>query len=265
MNRAHFLWFVVVALLFGGPEVLAQGGPPMRTDDPGTPGNGNFEINIALGSERAAGERFFEAPVLDINYGVGDRIQLNFQIAYELRGTDRPTLQSGLGNSSTAVKWRFYENKALDLQISTYPRLDFNNPTSSVRRGLADRGTRLLLPIEVTKKVGPLDVNVEGGYAFQQFGTNEYISGLVIGRELRKNFEVMGEWYSNGTVDGAERDMSVGAGSRYRFGHHLLLLLMAARGVGRSGTDQPHFIGYGGLQLSFESRHNANAHEQPGE
>ncbi len=255
---------LLALLIFTGALAFAQGGPPMRTDDPGTPGNGNFEINVALTSERAASERFFEAPVLDINYGAGDRIQLNYQVAYELRGTDeQPTMQSGLGNSSAAVKWRFYENKKLDLQISTYPRLDFNNPTSSVDRGLADRGMRFLLPVEVTKKLGPIDLNGEGGSAFKQYGANEYIAGLVIGREVNKKLEVMAEWYSTGTVDGVERDMSVGTGTRYRLGKHAMLILMAARGVGRSGIDQPHFIGYGGIQFSFASRHNPKANEKP--
>jgi hypothetical protein len=44
----------------------------------------------------------------------------------------------------------------------------------------------------------------------------------------------------------------------------VLLILMAARGVGRSGTDQPHFIGYGGLQFAFAGRrHSAKANEEP--
>jgi hypothetical protein len=243
---------------------FAQGGPPMRTDDPGTPGNGNFEINTALGSERAETERTFDAPILDFNYGVGDHIQLNYQVAYEVQNADAQPTQSGLGNSSVAVKWRFYESKSQNLQVSIYPRLDFNNPTSSVERGLADRGVRFLLPMEVTKKLGPVDANIEGGYAFKQFGSDEYIAGLVIGREISKKLAVMGEWYSTGTIDGVERDMSLGAGTRYRLGGHVLLILMAARGVGRSGTDQPHFIGYGGLQFAFAGRrHNAKANEEP--
>ncbi len=262
MLHRNKLLLLAVPLLWS-VLAFAQGGPPMRTDDPGTPGNGNFEINVALGSERAASERFFEAPVLDINYGVGDRIQLNYQVSYELRGNDEQATQSGLGNSSIAVKWRFYENKKLDLQVSTYPRLDFNNPTSSVDRGLADHGLRFLLPVEVTKRVGPIDLNAEGGYAWKQYGPDEYITGVAIGREVNKKFEVMAEWYSTGTVDGVERDMSVGAGTRYRLGEHAMLILMAARGVGRSGIDQPHFIGYGGIQFSFAGRHNPKAHEKP--
>jgi hypothetical protein len=255
----------LAVLLLCTTHALAQGGPPMRTDDPGTPGNGNAEINVALGSERGATERFFDSPVLDINYGVGERIQLNFQIAYELRGTDQAATQSGLGNSSAAVKWRFFESKSLDLQISTYPRVDFNNPTASVKRGIADRGARFLLPVELTKKLGPVEVNIEGGYAFKEYGSNEYLAGLVFGRELRKNWEVMAEWYSTGTTDGVERDMTLGGGTRYRLGQHVLLLLMAARGAGRSSSDQPHFVGYAGLQFSFAARHNAKANKEPSE
>jgi hypothetical protein len=237
----------------------------MRTDDPGTPGNGNAEINGALGVERSSAERFFDSPILDLNYGVGERIQLNFQIAYEVRGTNDASTQTGLGNSSAAVKWRFVENKALDLQISMYPRLDFNNPTASVRRGIADEGVRFLLPIEITKKIGPVDLNVEGGYGLKQYGSNEYIAGVVLGREVSKKWEVMGEWYSTGTTDGLERDMTIGGGTRYRLGKHVLLLLMAEGGAGRSGPDQPHFVGYAGLQFTFAARRNAKANTEPSE
>ena len=38
-------------LLFATPA-YAQGGPPLITDDPGTPGNGKWEINIPFTFER---------------------------------------------------------------------------------------------------------------------------------------------------------------------------------------------------------------------
>jgi hypothetical protein len=254
---------VLAALALLSSLAVAQGGPPMRTDDPGTPGNGNVELNVAVAVARATTERSFDAPVVDLNYGVGERIQLNFQIPYEVQGTDRAATKTGLGNSSAAIKWRFFESKSLELQISTYPRLDFNNPTASVRRGIADRGVRFLAPLEVTKKAGPIDVNGEGGYAFNQYGSNEYIAGLVVGREVTKKFEVMAEWYSTGTTDGTERDMTLGGGSRYRLGRHVLLLVMAARGAGRSSADEPYFVGYGGLQFSFAARRDAKANKEP--
>ena len=60
----------------------AQGGPPMLTDDPGTPGDGHWEINTAVTTEQRPGERSSEPPLLDLNYGIGDRIQLKYEAAW---------------------------------------------------------------------------------------------------------------------------------------------------------------------------------------
>jgi hypothetical protein len=37
-------------------DAHGQGGPPMITDDPGTPGPGKFEINLAIAFERRPSE-----------------------------------------------------------------------------------------------------------------------------------------------------------------------------------------------------------------
>ena len=62
--------------------LAAQGGPPLRTDDPGTPGNRNWEINVASTQFWSKSAREFESPLLDINYGLGDRIQLKYEVPY---------------------------------------------------------------------------------------------------------------------------------------------------------------------------------------
>jgi len=46
----------------------------MVTDDPCTPGNGNWEINLAWLGERSAAETAQDVPLLDMNYGVGERV-----------------------------------------------------------------------------------------------------------------------------------------------------------------------------------------------
>ncbi len=46
----------------------AQGGPPLITDDPGTPGHGHWEINLAVTAEKRGGARSYESPLLDINF-----------------------------------------------------------------------------------------------------------------------------------------------------------------------------------------------------
>jgi hypothetical protein len=54
--------------------VFAQGGPPLLTDDPGTPGNRKWEINIANTQFFSPGENEIETPLLDINYGLVSRV-----------------------------------------------------------------------------------------------------------------------------------------------------------------------------------------------
>jgi hypothetical protein len=54
----------------------------MLTEDPATPGPGNWEINSAFAYERVNGQPWFEAPLLDINYGVGERFQLKYELPF---------------------------------------------------------------------------------------------------------------------------------------------------------------------------------------
>jgi len=60
---------------------FGQGGPPMITDDPGTPGNGKWENNLAIIFEHRPNETSIDVPEIDLNYGVGDHIQLTLQNA----------------------------------------------------------------------------------------------------------------------------------------------------------------------------------------
>jgi hypothetical protein len=189
--RRCSLSLMFAALIMSGCIAHAQGGPPLRTDDPGTPGNRNWEINVGFTSDRRSTEREFEAPLLDINYGWGERVQLKFEIPWVLKGSDADRTHSGLGNSLMGVKWRFYENKKIDLAISTYPQFEFNNPNNSVERDIAERGRKLLLPLEITKRVGPVELNGEIGYRFTQFGPT---SGSVVSRSAGRSTSASNSW-----------------------------------------------------------------------
>ena len=68
-----------LALTLVTHEAWAQGGPPMLTDDPGTPGNGKFENNLAITVERRSHELALDTPAIDFNYGLGEHIQITLQ------------------------------------------------------------------------------------------------------------------------------------------------------------------------------------------
>ena len=151
---------LLFATLFAIP-VLGQGGPPLLTDDPGTPGRNNWEINLGYTVDRQAGDNYYETPILDMNYGWGDRVQLKFEMPYIYNSVGNGPLQSGPGDSKVGVKIRFFEDEKLGLNLGTYPQLEVNNTQDSVRRNLVYKGPQFLLPVEITKRVGPVDVDVE--------------------------------------------------------------------------------------------------------
>jgi hypothetical protein len=103
----------------------AQGGPPFRTDDPETPGNRHWEINFGFIGDRNPGAGAYQVPDFDINYGLGDRIQLKYELpiaieeARPLPATATGPAQQGsviggLGESLLGIKWRFYEHHPKD-------------------------------------------------------------------------------------------------------------------------------------------------------
>jgi len=104
----------------------AQGGPPFRTDDPETPGNKHWEINFGWIGDRNPQAGAYQVPDFDINYGLGDHIQLKYEIPIAIEetrpvpGTNQlsPSAQEqvigGLGESLLGIKWRFYEHHLND-------------------------------------------------------------------------------------------------------------------------------------------------------
>src|SRR5262245_48129453 len=82
-------WLLAAVLLFGAePPALPQGGPPMLTDDPGTPGPGAWEINVAYLEQRTRDEQQLRSfPHIDVNYGLGERIQLKYETGWSYLNT----------------------------------------------------------------------------------------------------------------------------------------------------------------------------------
>ncbi len=241
------LWLMAMLLV---PLALpAQGGPPLLTDDPGTPGRDNWEINLGYTIDRQPGDNEYETPILDMNYGWGDRVQLKYEMPYVYNSTGGGPLVSGPGDSKFGVKIRFFENEKHELNISTYPQLEINNTNDSVRRGLVYKGPLFLLPLEITKKVGPVDLDLEVGRWFTQ-QQNYWISGLALGHQATHRLELLGEVYSNSAPVGP-RDNTFDFGGRYRLNRNALFIFMAGRSFSPPSSGQSQFIGYFGMQFQL--------------
>ncbi|MCP4707280.1 MAG: hypothetical protein GY869_01530, partial [Planctomycetes bacterium] len=162
---------------FNTSQVYAQGGPPMITDDPATPDPWGWEINTAFTFEKTRSERVFETPLLDINYGFGERIQLKYEVPWVILDESHETTKNGLGNSMFGVKWRFFDQDQQGFDMSVYPQVEINNSDSSMDREIVERGAEFALPFQLQKSFGPISVNPEVGYIFREYFENEWKYG----------------------------------------------------------------------------------------
>ncbi len=240
----HLLW----VLAFLCPSAAAQGGPPYYTNDPGTPGNLQWEINLGYEPFLYPNQSITHTPDVDINFGLGDRIQLTYEIAW-LRVDNPSPAKFGLGQDQLGVKWRFYDDEHSGFAVSIFPQLSINNPNHSVERGITRRGASLILPAEFSKKVGPVDVNWEAGYNFVHRGPDGWLAGLVVGYEFTKDLELDAEFYSTGTFRPSTNQETLEGGLRYKIHPPVILLIMAGRSLQPAGNIQPYFVGYFGLQF----------------
>src|SRR5215218_637850 len=99
-----------LALAAGWSVLPLLAGPPLETDDPDTPGRNNWEINVSTEMEKRS-EVWEWTPLLDINYGVGERIQLKLKPRYAVFDEPGESARSGPGNIQLGVKWRFLDEQ----------------------------------------------------------------------------------------------------------------------------------------------------------
>jgi hypothetical protein len=228
----------------------AQGGPPMITDDTGTVPKGHFEINTAFTVEHGADGTLYGVPLIDFNYGTSKNTQIKVEMPWLVVHNSGQRAINGIGNANIGVRWRFRdETEKQRVALSIYPQVEFNVSQSSVRRGIADKGPSFLMPLQWQTAIGKWGINGDVGYRFTR-GTDELTYGVVVGREINKRVEVMGEWHGEGPRNRLSEQAEV-----YNFGTRIGMtkhttFLMSAGGSLRRNFD-PRFIAYVGVQVTF--------------
>ena len=229
---------------------FGQGGPPMITDDPGTPGNGRWEDNFAIIFQYRPNETSIALPEIDLNYGVGDHIQLTLQTAPVLVKRSGHGLIGGLGETEAAVKWRFLDEATSGFDMSIFPRVIFNTTQSSVRRGLAEDGTRFQIPFQAAKAFGRLHVDVEAGPRASTVGRSEWLDGIVCGFDLTKSTMLMAELHDESRMNFSRDVLTLNFGLRHEFTQTYILIVSMGHEL-RSPDQSTALIGYFGMQFVY--------------
>ena len=241
-----------IALSFACAARIAfgQGGPPMITDDPGTPGNGKWENNLAITFEHRSNEASLDVPEIDLNYGVGEHIQLTLQTAPVLFKRSGHGLIGGVGGTEAAVKWRFLDEATSGVDMSMFPRVIFNVSQSSVRRGLAEDGTRFQMPFEIAEGFGRWHADVEFGPLASTIGRSDWLYGLVCGFNVAKPTMLMAELHGESRMNFSRDVLALNFGLRHEFTENYILIV--SMGHELRSPDQPSaLIGYFGMQFVY--------------
>ena len=221
----------------------------MITDDPGTPGNGKWENNFAIIFEHRPNETSIDVPEIDLNYGVGEHIQLTLQNAPVLLKRSGHGLIGGLGSTEAAVKWRFLDEATSGFDISMFPRVLFNIVQSSVRRGLAEDGTRFQIPFQIAKSFGRWHADVEVGPRAITVGRSEWLDGIVCGFDLAKPTMLMAELHDESRMNFSRDVLTLNVGLRHEFTENYILIL--SMGHELRSPEPTALIGYFGMQFVY--------------
>jgi hypothetical protein len=225
---------------------LAQGGPPMVTDDPQTPGDGHWEVNLGNIGSRTPEGWLIEVLDADINYGWGDRTQLRFETPWNA-AQQGSHWTNGLGTTLLGVKWRFLGDEPTGWTGSIYPQLGINLNPGSAMRGLANPGKSLLLPVESATHLGPIDLDVELGRSLAQQGPAEWVAGLILAHSFAPGLECMLE--TRARVSRESTETLVNLGSRWEISKGLTLLGAAGREIGAPSAGRVNVLYYLGIEL----------------
>jgi hypothetical protein len=185
-----------------------------------------------------------------LNYGVGEHIQLTLQTAPVLLKREDHGLIGGLGGTEAAVKWRFLDEESSGVDMSMFPRVIFNVTQSSVRRGLAEDGTRFQIPFQAAKTFGRFHADAEFGPLASTVGRSEWLYGIVGGFEVTKPTMLMAELHGTSRMNFREQTLVLNFGARHEFTETRILIVSLGHEI-VSPQDQLALIGYFGMQLVY--------------
>jgi len=180
------------------PVEMTVGSPPMQSDDTGTPGPGNWEVNLGIYGDVTGGTRLVNLPSLDINYGYGDAVQFSYTLPVVFTdqaqpdggGTARNADGWKLGESEAGIKYRFYDDKETGLAFAIYPQVRFRTP--GVDRAIPDGSTVLVLPLLTTWEFAHVSMTVNAGIEASA-GDRFTFASAGIGTRLTDRVAVMAE------------------------------------------------------------------------
>jgi len=222
----------LLVLLGWAVSLPVLAGPPFLTDDPEPVDYQNWEFYVASQHTQTSDGWAGTAPHIEVNYGVITNAQLHLiaPLAYNAPAHGRS--HYGYGDTELGVKYRFLEATEHLPQAGIFPLLEV--PTGNESEGLGSGHVQTFLPLWLQKSFGDWTLYGGGGYGINPGDGNENwgFAGLVVQRQITKNFLLGGEVYHRTTLTtGGRDDTAFNVGTVVDFTEHQHLLFSAGRSI----------------------------------
>ena len=251
-HHAIFRLIAGAAVLWVATSALA--GPPLVTDDPGTPGANGYEANFSDDITKTRGMLAVAAPYVDLNYGrlENDQFKLELPLVNFVDPEDGSP-HAGVGDILLGYKYRFLEEDKVGFSASVYPQLLL--PTGNKQLGIGAGLTELPETAQISKHFfdKKLLVYADFGYWVCLTGSrfNTFQSGVAAEWEVTKKLALMAEV---GDFDfpghGMPDDPFFNIGFGYKFSEHVALIGSAGRSLRDRDFDVPEFTSFLGFQFT---------------
>lgn len=225
----------------------AQAGPPMITNDTGTPGDGHWEINIAATGDHTGRSWNVIAPDADINYGLGERIQLTVHPGWAHRSARGEAFASGIAGTEFAVRWRFLDQEKAGVDMAIQPHWILPGPPAARRKDLAPATQEIVLPLQIVRSFGKDTLGIEVARHLVEKDTDAWQAGMFWARPCPHDWQCIAEVNATRTDHGRTATI-LNVGTRHPITRHVLFMASLGRQVsGDRPRSSPVF--YLGVQV----------------
>jgi len=148
---------------------------PLITDDTGTQGPGNFqvEVNAEVSWNRSAGVKEAGGEVaVAVCAGVGETVDLVLGLPWQRSSVEEGGMTettSGLADMTVELKWRLLERRGFSLAVKPGVSL----PTGSDDRGLGNGRPGYAVTLIASQSLDPLTFHANVGYGHNDFSLRE--------------------------------------------------------------------------------------------
>jgi len=238
----RFLASLLTLLLMSAP-LRALAGPPLITNDPDTPGPGNWEINLAATGTHVNGGWEISVPDLDLNYGVGERIQLSVHAGTAWASDGGGPWSTGAGPVELGVRYRFLDEDTDGISLAVQPHWEKSWSRRAIEKGLAPAHQAIGLPVQAARHFGTSVVGLELMRTFVSSEPDEWQLGVSWSRELSSpGRELLAEAVAVRT-DGEATTTMFNVGATQALGKHLVLLGSLGRELDTPGHGTLFYLG----------------------